>query len=160
MIESTSADRNTSLVNQWQKFLNFEAPVPEFSTMRVSPGDHMQYATHDARLVQETQLSLNELTHTNHEYSQMSQNSTRLSHLPSLPVDGTETQLLLESFNNAPQLVAAAHEATRGTRVLLHDESTLISQSPVNHAIIELDHSGSNGSYTSSSLGTRSTNSR
>lgn len=62
---------------------------------------------------------------------------TNLSHLPSLAVDGTETQLLVESYNNVQHL----------SRRPLHDQSTLLTSQ------VRMFSNGSIQSYEENDVG-------
>lgn len=129
---SNVADLDPGVMRAWNDFLNYEATLPELETPMARSntskrGNSMIFHTSD---VYNTQLD-----------------QTDFSNLPSFAVDGTETQLLMESLINQPR----------------HDQSTLLTHPQSTHeAIIELESSSSKPSQNSSghsfnsSLGARS----
>ncbi len=148
-----------SMVAVWSRFLNYEATVPELSSLGpltpevglAADEDNVSYSTSVRQLLIKGEASRRNRMPSSPErlreagrqfFEEDERDLTRLSHLPSYAVDGTETQLLVESLNRtrpkrlsdalifAEGSLAESQTSMKGLLPPVLDQSTLLSQSP------------------------------
>ncbi len=144
LTERSERALSPSMVAVWSKFLDYEATLPELSSVGLSPeinnvaGD--SYSTSVRQLLRAGEAcrrsrSQPEVLREAYQPEDEAAELTRLSHLQSLAADGTETRLLVESLNRPKGIPGGGGRifpAEDDDNLILppHDQSTLLSRSP------------------------------